>query len=281
MLTVSAAVIALAAGGATYDGPWRQLIRFQATDEQPDGASLWISDASLLGTDASARRDVRTAEELWVVHGATVEEQAYTIQSKRYDCARGEIFTDAVEVFARDGRRLGGTGSQPEPGYPQVHSAEAQAFDAVCSTSQRAARGARVLTTAAAVEEAGAGRAIEPVESLSIDMDHDGEADTVRVALRPHSFRHDVEIVLASRANRTINVVVAEQPPTGPIVTRGLRPVERDRYLIACNMADGRDVDPCEIDYPLMQGGVEVAAPGQPSFLVWLDGDQTQVARLP
>jgi hypothetical protein len=281
MLTVFAAVVAFAAGGASSDGPWRQLIHFQATAGRPDGASLWITEASVLATGSAVPGDVRTAEELWVVHGATVGDQAYTILSKRYDCGRGEIFTDAVEVFARDGRRLGEAGPQPEPGYPQVHSAEAEAFDAVCSTSRRAVRGALVSTTAAAVEVAGPGRVIEPVESLSLDMDHDGEADTVRVALRPHSFRHDVEIVLASQANRTINVVLAEQPAAGPIVARGLRPVERDRYLIACNMADGRDVEPCDVEYPLMQGGVEVAAPGQPSFLVWLDGNQARVARLP
>lgn len=266
---------------ASIEGPWRQIIRFQPSAEYPDGSSLWISEDALLAPDAPSTRETRPVQELWVSEGAITGGQAYVLKSTRYDCAEGSIFTDKVEVFARDGRRLGATGPAVEPGYTQTHSAEAEIERALCAHSRLARQGAVAATVADAVAQAGPERTIEAVQTLQFDVDYDGQPDTVSIAMRPHSMRHDVEFVLAKQANRTINVVTAEQPPTGPLVQRLIRPLERDRYLIACRMEDGHDVAPCVPDYPLVQRGVEVVTPGQPTIIVWLAEDKPQVARLP
>lgn len=266
---------------APTSGPWRQIIRFQPSAEYPDGSSLWISESALLASDAPATRETRPVRELWVSEGAVTGGQAYVLKSNRYDCAEGSIFTDKVEVFARDGRLLGATGPAAEPSYSQTHSAEAEIERALCTHSRLARQGAVVATIADAVAQAGPEREVEAVQTLQFDVDYDGQPDTVSIAMRPHSMRHDVEFVLAKQANRTINVVTAEQPPTGPLVQRLIRPLERDRYLIACRMEEGRDVTPCVPDYPLAQRGVEVVTPGHPTIIVWLTQGQPHVARLP
>ena len=283
MLSLLAALSILTAPAQAPEpeGPWRQLIRFQPTAERPDGASLWITDAAVLPPDGPRSRETREARELWVIHGATVGGQAWVVKSNRYDCADGPIFTDQVAAYARDGRLLGVGAQSGDPGYPQTHSAEAEAYDAVCSGSRVAARGAVVQSVAEAVALAGPERDVPTATELTYDVDYDGKDDAIRIAMRPHSMRHDVEIVLAKQANRTINIVAADQPPTGPLVQRAIRPLERDRYLTACAMNDGRDVTPCQPDYVLTQRGVEIVAPGQPTILVWLAEGEPHVARLP
>ncbi|MDQ8027692.1 MAG: hypothetical protein REJ23_03125 [Brevundimonas sp.] len=280
MLLTLIALLGLSPEGQDQ-GPWRELIRFEATAEHPDGASLWITDAAVIAPDGPARRDVREASELWVVHGQTVGAQAYTVVTRRYDCSESEMFADKASAFTRDGRLLGSSSPTSEPDYPQTHSAEAEAFDAVCTGSRRAARGRIVSTTAEAVAGAAEAELAEATEMVSVDLDYDGVPDTVRIAMRPHSQRHDVEIVLARQPNRTINVVAMEQPPAGPIVERRLRPVERDRYVTACRMTDGRDQTPCRAEYRLVQRGVEIVSAGYPSVLVWLEDAEPKVARLP
>lgn len=266
---------------APTEGPWRQIIRFQPTAERPDGISLWVSEGALLALDAPATRDVREVKELWVSHGAITGGQAVTVKTNRYDCADGSIYTDRIEVFARDGRLLGDAGPMAEPGYTQTHSAEAEVERALCTHSRLARQGAVAATLAEAAAQAGPEREIDPVRELQFDVDYDGQPDTVRIDMRPHSMRHDVEFVLAKQANRTINVVTAEQPPTGPLVHRLIRPLERDRYLIACRMQNGNDVAPCVPEYVLAQRGVEVVTPGHPTIIVWLTMDEPSVARLP
>lgn len=281
MLALLIALVIIPGADGPAGGPWRELIRFEPTAERRDGVSLWLTDSAVLPADASARRDVRAAQELWVVHGATVGGQAFTIISKRYDCDRGDIFTDAVSTYARDGRLLATVGARSEPDYPQTHSAEFEAYRAVCMSSQRAARGDRVASTLEAVQRVTGQSDPAAAGAMQMDLDYDGLPDTVSLAMRPHSLRHDLEIVLGARANRTLNIVVAQQPSRGPIVQRALRPVERDRYVTACRVVDGRDVDPCRTDYPLVQRGVEIVADGQPSYLVWLEAGEPQVVRLP
>lgn len=263
------------------DGPWRQLIDFVATEDARNGVSLWVANDAVLAPESPARRDVSQVEELWVAEGRTVGGQAYTIIRRRYECGESAMFVEDVAAFTRTGRLLASTGPSPEPDYPQSHSAEAEAFDAVCTGSRRAARGRVIDTTAEAVADSREDLLPEPTAQVSLDLDYDGAPDTVRIAMRPHGHRHDVEIVLAKAPNRTMNVVAVEQPATGPLVERGLRPVERDRYVTACRMTDGRDEPPCRAEYRLVQQGVEIVAPGQSSVLVWLEAGEPKVARLP
>lgn len=265
----------------TTEGPWRQLIRFAPSAERPDGISLWISEGAVLPPDGPSTRDIRAVKELWVAHGTLTGGQAYVVKSNRYDCSGGVIHTDRIETFGRDGRLLGDAGPVADPDYIQTHSAEAEVERAVCTGSRIAARGAVATTLADAIAEGGPEREVELAPSLQYDVDYDGQPDTVSIAMRPHSMRHDVEFVLASQANRTINVITAEQPATGPLVQRLIRPLERDRYLIACRMNEGRDVAPCVPEYVLAQRGVEVVAPGQPTIIVWLTMGEPSVARLP
>lgn len=281
------AALALAAAAseapptAQTEGPWRQIIRFEPTAERPDGISLWVSEGAILPPDAPGTREVRAVKELWVSHGAITGGQAFVVKTNRYDCAEGAIHTDRIEVFARDGRLLGDAGPVAEPGYTQTHSAEAEVERALCTHSRLARQGAVAATVADAVAQGGPERVVEPVQTLQYDVDYDGQDDTVRIEMRPHSMRHDVEFVLAKQANRAINVVTAEQPATGPLVQRLIRPLERDRYLIACRMNEGRDVAPCVPDYVLAQRGVEIVTPGQPTIIVWLTMGEPSVARLP
>lgn len=280
MLLTLVALLGLSPEGQE-EGAWRQLIRFEATAEQSDGVSLWVTDAAVLPPDGPERRDARRAQELWVVHGRTVGDQAYTIVTRRYECSQSAMFVENVTTFTRDGRRLGGAGPLSEPEFRQTHSAEAEAFDAVCSGSRLAARGQVAGSIADAVAQSSSVADPEASTEVVLDVDYDGDPDTIRLAIRPHSHRHDVEIVLARQPNRVINIVAVEQPASGPIVERGLRPVERDRYVTACRMNDGRDETPCRTEFRLVQRGVEVVAPDQPSVLVWLEEGEPQVARLP
>lgn len=283
MLSLLAA-LSLSSAALAYDdptGPWRQLIRFQPSETYQDGISLWVTDAAVLPPEGPRSRDTREAQDLWVAHGAAVGGQAYVIKTNRYDCADGAIYTDRVAAYGRDGRFIAAGIQSGEPGYPQTHSAEAEAYYAICSGSRIAAAGALAKTTAEAVAVEGPGREIETATELRYDVDYDGEDDTIRISMRPHSMRHDVEIVLAKQANRPINIIAAQQPPTGPLVHRKIRPLERDRYLIACMMEDGRDVAPCQADYVLAQRGVEIVTPDQPTILVWLTLGEPHVARLP
>ena len=266
---------------AATDGPWRRLIHFEPTAQSPDGVSLWVSEDAVLPPDGPSTREVRTVKELWVAQGAVVGGQAYVVKSNRYDCGEGSIHTDRVEAFARDGRLLGAAGPAADPDYIQTHSAEAEVERAVCSGSRIAARGAVAETVADAAALAGPERAVEPAMTARLDFDYDGREDVVRIDMRPHSMRHDVEFIAAVPGNRGINVVTAHQPPTGPLVQRLIRPLERDNYLIACRMEEGRDVLPCTPDYVLAQRGVEVVTPNQPTIIVWLTEGEPHVARLP
>ena len=139
-----------------------------------------------------------------------------------------------------------------------------------------------MASVAEATADAATGEGLaEPVTELQWDVDYDGQADIIRIHMRPHSMRHDVEFILAKDPTRPITVITAEQPPTGPLVQRGIRPLERDRYLTACAMDQGADVQPCEAAWPLVQRGVEVVAEGRPTILVWLVSGEPHVARLP
>lgn len=281
MIAWFAALALLAPETPPTEGPWRQLIRFEPTAERPDGISLWISEGAVLPPEGPATRDPREVKELWITHGAVVGDQAYVVKTNRYDCGEGAIHVDQVEAFTRDGRLLGVAGPAAEPGYIQTHSAEAEVERAVCTGSRIAARGATAATVSDAVALAGPERIVEPAMTARLDFDYDGREDVVRIDMRPHSMRHDVEFIAADPGNRGINVVTAHQPATGPLVQRLIRPLERDNYLIACRMEEGRDVLPCTPDYVLVQRGVEVVTPDQPTILVWLTEGEPHVARLP
>ena len=139
-----------------------------------------------------------------------------------------------------------------------------------------------VSTLADATDGAATGEGLaEPTSEVQWDVDYDGQPDIIRIAMRPHSMRHDVEFILAKDPTRPINVVTAEQPPTGPLVERRIRPLERDRYMVACAMDQGRDVEPCAAGYPFVQRGVEVVTEGHPTIIVWLVSGEPHVARLP
>ncbi|MFW2342025.1 hypothetical protein [Brevundimonas sp.] len=280
MISVLAALALLVPAPEPQDGPWRQLIDFTPTAEQPDGASLFLLEADMLPQGSPARRDARPVRYLWVNHGAVIGDQAVTLVTGTTDCD-GEIRMQQVQVFTAAGRMLG-EATVDEAVYAIPHSAESLISDAVCTGSPYLYDKPVVATlaeaTAGAASSAGLGT---PADAVRWDVDYDGQDDIVSIAMRPHSYRHDVEFVLAKTPNRSLNVVTAEQRPTGPLLERRIRPLERDRYLTACDMDEGEDVAPCVARYPLVQRGVEVVTEGQPTILVWLVNGEPRVARLP
>lgn len=263
-------------------GPWRQLIRFQPSADNAEGVSLWILAADMAPAGAARSNDMRTAHELWVIDGPAAGDQAYSLRTNVLDCDQGGYQMRSVSAFRRDGTLLGTAtgGGEYLPSIP--HSAEALVWNVVCTDRPAARLGEAAETVADAVAQTGVSPSPAPAASqLQIDVDHDGLPDSVRVSMRPHSMRHDVEIVRAAEANRTINIVTAEQPASGPLVQRHIRPSRRARYVTACEMTEGRDVEPCSPAWVLAQQGVEVVGDRGPSILVWLQAGQPRVARLP
>ena len=186
-----------------------------------------------------------------------------------------------VQVFDAAGLMLG-RASVDEAVYAIPHSAESLISDAVCRGSPYLYDKPVVATRAEATAPAGSSAALpEPADAVRWDVDYDGQDDFISIAMRPHSYRHDVEFVLAKTPNRSLNVITANQLATGPLAERRIRPLQRDRYLTACDMVEGRDVEPCVARYPLVQRGVEVVTEGQPTILVWLVSGEPHVARLP
>jgi hypothetical protein len=186
-----------------------------------------------------------------------------------------------VEVFDAAGGLLG-RATIDEVVHAIPHSAESLISDAVCRGSPYLYDKPVVATLAEATAGAASSEGLgTPADAVRWDVDYDGQDDIVSIAMRPHSYRHDVEFVLAKTPNRSLNVVTAEQRPTGPLLERRIRPLERDRYLTACDMDQGEDVAPCVARYPLVQRGVEVVTEGQPTILVWLVNGEPRVARLP
>lgn len=279
MIGLIAAVSLALPGAAPGDGQWRQLIDFNPTAEYPDGASLFLLESDMLPEGAPRSREVRRARQLWVRHGAVVGEQARATIDAEIDCAAGMTLR-TVQVHDSRGRLLGQ--ARPEEGvHPVPHSAEHLVFDAVCMGSPYLYLKPVVASVAEATAHAVIKEGPEPSATLQWDVDYDGQPDIIRIQMRPHSMRHDVEFILARDPTRPINVVTAHQPPTGPLVERRIRPLDRDRYLIACRMVEGTDVDSCTPEYPLVQRGVEVVTDGHPTILVWLVSGKPQVARLP
>lgn len=263
-------------------GPWRQLIRFQPSADNAEGVSLWVLAADMAPAGAARSNDMRTARELWVVDGPAAGGQAYTLRTNVLDCDQGGYQMRSVSAFRRDGTLLGTVTGDDEYLPSTPHSAEALVWNAVCTDRPAARRGAVAETVAEAVAQTGVSSpSAAAATQLRIDVDYDGLPDSVRISMRPHSMRHDVEIVRAAEANRTINIVTAEQPATGPLVQRHIRPLRRARYVTACEMTEGRDVEPCRPAHVLAQSGVEVVSDRGPSILVWLQAGQPRVARLP
>ncbi|MEH6663679.1 MAG: hypothetical protein V7678_02415 [Brevundimonas sp.] len=280
MIALLAALALVSPAPEAGDGPWRQLIDFNPTAERPDGTSVFLLAADMLPQGTPRSWKTRTARHVWVNHGAVVGGQAYTVIDSAFDCAGGAT-TQTVRAYDSEGRLLGE--AQPdEADYPVPHSAEHMIWDAVCMGSPYLYDKPVVATLADATADAATGESPAALtDQLQWDVDYDGQPDIIRIHMRPHSLRHDVEFILAQDPTRPINVITAEQPPTGPLVERRIRPLERDRYLTACAMDQGEDVQPCEAAWPLVQRGVEVAAEGQPTILVWLVSGEPHVARLP
>lgn len=280
MIAWLAALALLSPAPEAGDGPWRQLIDFNPTAEQPDGTSLFLLEADMLPQGTPRSWDTRTARHVWVNHGAVVGGQAYTVIDSAFDCAGGGL-TRTVRAYDAGGRLLG----QAEPNedsHAVPHSAEHMVWDAVCMGSPYLYDKPVVSTLADATADAATGEGLaELTDQLQWDVDYDGQADIIRIHMRPHSMRHDVEFILAKDPTRPINVITAEQPPTGPLVERRIRPLERDRYVITCAMDQGRDIEPCVAGYPFVQRGVEVVTEGQPTIIVWLVNGAPHVARLP
>jgi hypothetical protein len=280
MISVLAALALLVPAPDPQDGPWRQLIDFVPTAERPDGTSLFLLEADMLPQGSPARRTPHSVRYLWVNHGAVVGDQAVTLVTGTTDCD-GQIRMQQVQVFDAAGRMLG-QASVDEAVYAIPHSAESLISDAVCRGSPYLYDKPVVATRAEATAPAGSSAALpEPADAVRWDVDCDGQDDFVSIAMRPHSYRHDVEFVLAKTPNRSLNVITANQLATGPLAERRIRPLQRDRYLTACDMVEGRDVEPCVARYPLVQRGVEVVTEGQPTILVWLVSGEPHVARLP
>jgi hypothetical protein len=280
MLGVLAALALTVPAADPQDGPWRQLIDFTPTAERPDGTSLFLLEADMLPEGSPARRDERPVRYLWVNHGAVVGDQAVTLVTGTTDCDGG-IRMQTVQVFDASDRLLGETAvDETVHGIP--HSAEGLITDAVCRGSPYLYDKPVVATRAEATADAATGEGLAgPGDAVRWDVDYDGQDDIIRIQMRPHSMRHDMEFILAKDLSRAINVVTAHQPPTGPLVERRIRRLERGRYLTACDMVEGRDVEPCVARYPLVQRGVEVVTEGHPTILVWLVSDVPHVARLP
>jgi hypothetical protein len=280
MIAWLAALALLSPAPEAADGPWRQLIDFNPTAEQPDGTSLFLRQADMLPQGAPRSWDTRMARHVWVNHGAVVGGQAWTVIDSAFDCAGGAV-TRTVRAYDAGGRLLGEVHPN-EDSHTVPHSAEHMVWDAVCMGSPYLYDKPVVATLADATADAATGESpVALTDQLQWDVDYDGQADIIRIQMRPHSMRHDVEFILAKDPTRPINVITAEQPPTGPLVERRIRPLERDRYLTACAMDQGADVQPCDAAWTLVQRGVEVVADGQPTLLVWLVNGEPHVARLP
>lgn len=280
MLGVLAALALIVPAADPQDGPWRQLIDFTPTAERPDGTSLFLLEADMLPQGSPARREARPVRYVWVNHGTVVGDQAVTRVTGTTDCD-GSIRMQTVQVFDASGRLLG-EAAVDEIVHGIPHSAEGLITDAVCRGSPYLYDKPVIATLADATADAATGEGLaEPADAVRWDVDYEGQDDIIRIAMRPHSHRHDVEFILARDMSRAINVVTAEQPPTGPLLERRIRPLERDRYLTVCDMVEGRDVEPCVPGYPLVQRGVEVVTEGHPTILVWLDDGEPRVARLP
>lgn len=280
MIGLFAALALLSPAPEAGDGPWRQLIDFNPTAERPDGTSVFLRQADMLPQGAPRSWETRTARHVWVNHGAVTGGQAWTVIDSAFNCAGGSVM-QTVRAFDAGGRLLGE--AHPNEAVRSVpHSAEHMVWDAVCMGSPYLYDKPVVATLAEATADAATGEGLAPLtDELQWDVDYDGQADIIRIHMRPHSLRHDVEFILAIDPTRPINVITAEQPRSGPVVERRIRPLERDRYLTACAMDQGADVQSCEAAYPLVQRGVEVVADGQPTILVWLDSGKPRVARLP
>ena len=279
MIALLAAISLALPGDARSDGPWRQLIDFKPTAEFSDGTSLFLLESDMLPQGAPHSRDVRRARQLWVNHGVVVGDQAWAAIDSEIDCAGG-MTVRTVRVYDSRGRLLGEARPDEET-HPVPHSAEHLVFDAVCIGSPYLYRKPVVASVAEATEDAGARESPGLFDELQWDVDYDGRPDIIRIHMRPHSMRHDVEFILAKDPTRPVNVIAADQPAAGPLVERRIRPLERDRYLIACAKFEGRDVQACEPGYPLVQRGVEVVTEGRPTILVWLVSGEPHVARLP
>lgn len=279
MLGVLAALALFVPAADPQDGPWRQLIDFTPTAERPDGTSLFLLEADMLPQGSPARREVRPVRYVWVDHGTVVGDQVVTQVTGTTDCG-GSIRMQTVQVFDASGRLLG-EAAVDEIVHGIPHSAEGLITDAVCRGSPYLYDKPVVATLTDATADAATGDGPTPSWQLQWDVDYDGRDDIIRIQMRPHSHRHDVEFILAKDPTRPINVVAAHQPPTGPLLEREFRPLERDRYLTACNMVEGNDVEPCVPGYPLVQRGVEVVTQGHPTILVWLVNGEPRVARLP
>ena len=280
MIALFAALALMPPAPDAEHGPWRQLIDFNPTAEQPDGTSLFLLESDMLPQGTPRSWDTRTARHVWVNHGAVVGGQAYTVIDSAFDCAGGAV-TQTVRAYDAGGRLLG-EAEPNEDSHAVPHSAEHMVWDAVCMGSPYLYDKPVVATLAEATADAATGEGLaEPTSELQWDVDYDGQPDIIRIHMRPHSMRHDVEFILAKDPTRPINVITAEQPPTGPLVERRIRPLERDRYLTACAMDQGADVAPCEAGYPFVQRGVEVVTEGHATILVWLVNGVPHVARLP
>src|SRR5690606_9949732 len=142
--------------------------------------------------------------------------QAVTVVDSAIDC-EGGVLMRTVRVFDADGRLLGEAQPNAET-YPVPHSAESLITDAVCRGSPYLYDKPVVGTLAEGAADVATGEGLtEPTDQLQWDVDYDGRPDIIRIHMRPHSMRHDVEFILARDLTHPINVVTAEQPPAGPL----------------------------------------------------------------
>lgn len=268
-------------------GPWRQIIRYTPSEGRGGGISLWINEAAIVPEGAPApfrRREARETYELWINHGNKwLPGQRYRIERNRYNCGESDMIRVVQAAFNQDGARTAtvvGSGER----IPLIpHSAEHAVGRAVCDAGTVARRGAQAPSLAEALDADPPGPAPAPAaETLSVDLDGDGAPERLDAQMRPHSMRIDVEIVPSRAPNRPLNVIAVAQLPTGPLAESKLRYIPPNTYFYACERVENRDVEPCQPGLANVRlGGVEVVTPGQPSLLLWLEGAEPKIVRLP
>lgn len=281
----------LLAGAAAVPAPvtptataWRQIVAYSPSSSHQGGVSVWTADDAVIKAQAGRERGKKSVEEVWVNHGsARVAGQAFTVQRNTYDCDAGTVERGPISAYSYE-RDLLVTAARPSDPEPLIaHSAENEIHRAVC-TSNVIAWKRRPAIGVAGVLQAGPPQPApaDPVQELQTDLDADGKTDRLSVHMRPHSYRLDVEVVLAKQANRPFTLFAVKQPPTGPLVYAKLRSVAPNAYVYACERVENQDAKPCRAgEANALRGAVEVVTPGQPSLLIWMADDAPRIVRLP
>ncbi|WP_375282742.1 hypothetical protein [Marinicauda pacifica] len=255
-------------------GPW-----LRVTYTMTPGASghtVWMEEGALADPAAAPSRPVKVVvRELTLNHGAKrVAGQAYTIERNTYDCRQNHMLPGPLTVYDGAGRALVTVSRDDEaPIAPIPHSITHEIWHGVCRN------GAALVSHPAAPTIADAIAHDDPApfpetataQAIDVDIDRDERMDRASIHMRPHSHRHDLEIVFGREPGRALTIVTAAQPDTGPLVERTIRAVESGLYVYDCAIGpEGEPVEPCVPGVAHAgRGGIEVVTPGHPSILVF------------